>query len=86
MVLVRRTKIYPIQRVFQKGNRPISWAPHNMRLLHKGDLRRCFRDSSSVTYMSTLPVTSPFCVCLVPYSHLALSALLLILRAKSQHI
>ena len=26
-----------------------------MRLLHEGDLRRCFRDSGSVTYMSTLP-------------------------------
>ena len=27
-----------------------------MRLLHEGDLRRCFRDSGSVTYVSTLPV------------------------------
>ena len=26
-----------------------------MRLLHEGDLWRCFRDSGSVTYVSTLP-------------------------------
>ena len=56
------------------------------RLLHEDDLRRCFRNSASVTYVSTLPSTSSFCVCLVPYVHLAVSALHLILRAKSQHI
>ena len=60
--------------------------PCYMRLLHEGDLRRCFRDSGSVTYVSTLPAPSPFCVCLVPYVHLAVSALHLIFRAKSQHI
>ena len=60
--------------------------PCYMRLLHEGDLRRCFRDSGSVTYVSTLPAPSPFCVCLVPYVHLAVSDLHLILRSKSQHI
>ena len=35
-----------------------------MRLLHEGDLRRCFRDSGSVTYVSTLPAPSPSAPCI----------------------
>ena len=35
-----------------------------MRLLHEGDLLRCFRDSGSVTYASTLPVPSPSAPCI----------------------
>ena len=32
--------------------------PTNLRLLHEGDLLRCFRNSASVTYVSTLPSAS----------------------------
>ena len=34
------------------------------RLLHEGDLLRCFRDSVSVTYVSTLPSTSSSAPCI----------------------
>ncbi len=35
-----------------------------LRLLHEGDLLRCFRDSGSVTYASTLPAPSPSAPCI----------------------
>ena len=35
-----------------------------LRLLHEGDLLRCFRDSGSVTYVSTLPAPSPSAPCI----------------------
>ena len=35
-----------------------------MRLLHEGDLLRCFRNSVSVTYVSTLPSTSSSAPCI----------------------
>ena len=31
----------------------------SLRLLHEGDLLRCYRNSASVTYVSTLPAPSP---------------------------
>ena len=34
------------------------------RLLHEGDLLRCFRNSVSVTYVSTLPSTSSSAPCI----------------------
>ena len=38
--------------------------PTNLRLLHEGDLLRCFRNSASVTYMSTLPSASSSAPCI----------------------
>ena len=34
------------------------------RLLHEGDLRRCYRNSGSVTYVSTLPSPSSSAPCI----------------------
>ena len=55
------------------------------RLLHEGDLLRCFRNSALVTYVSTLPsaLVEPWCPT-APCPHP--QALHLILRLKSQHI
>ena len=58
-------------------------ATSQLILLHEGDLLRCFRNSTSVTYVSTLPSVSSFLVCLVPYVHLALSAWHLIHSSSS---
>ena len=58
-----------------------------LRLLHEGDLRRCYRNTDSVTYVSTLPHPHPQRL----FEYLgslaaALHLLHLILRAKSRHI
>ena len=56
-----------------------------MRLLHEGDLRCCYRNSGSVTYLSTLPSSLVGLGALrAPCPHP--QALHLVLRAKSRHI
>ena len=62
--------IFPIIR----GITPIFFRPKaiHLRLLHNGESLRCYRDSASVTYASTLPST------------LTLSALCFIHSAKSK--
>ena len=41
--------------------------PHMKSLLHEGDLRRCFQNSASVTYVSTLPSTSSSAPCILSF-------------------
>ena len=38
-----------------------------LRLLHEGDLLRCFRNSASVTYVSTLPSPSSSAPCILSF-------------------
>ena len=54
-------KSLPKKRCFS-GERP--FCKGLMRLLHEGDLLRCFRNSVSVTYVSTLPSTSSLAPCI----------------------
>lgn len=50
-------------RKYGKTNFTCAYLTH-LRLLHKGDLLRCYRDSGLVTYVSTLPAHSPSAPCI----------------------